>query len=64
MSKAEEKFCSVFKKEGISFVREKVFSDFRNGLLRYDFFLPKMGVLIEYDSEIHFMMVSKFHKNI
>ena len=63
VSKSEEKFCTIFKKENIPFIREKTFSNLQKGILRFDFFLPSLGILIEYDSEIHFMKVPKFHKD-
>lgn len=63
MSKSEDKIKQIFTKEHIICVREKTFSDLRNGRLRFDFYLPKLNILIEYDSEIHFKKVSKFHHN-
>ena len=62
MSKSEEKICNVLYKDKVKYVREKTFSDLRYGKLRFDFFLPELGVLVEYDSELHFIRVDKFHK--
>ena len=62
MSKSEDKIFQIFKKENIDCIREKAYSDLQGGRLRYDFFLPKLNILIEYDSEIHFYEVPKFHK--
>lgn len=62
MSKSEEKLYSIFTKEKFPCIREKTFQNLGNGKLRYDFFLPTLGILIEYDSEIHFHEVPKFHK--
>ena len=49
MSKGEEKVKSILDKSKISYVREKTFPDFRNGKLRFDFYLPGFGILIEVD---------------
>ena len=63
MSKIEDKFEKIFISTGIKCVREKTFPDLRKGLLRYDFYLPQMNILVEIDSMLHFTPISKFHKN-
>lgn len=62
MSKSEDYISQIFTKEKISYIREKTFSDLHYGKLRYDFYLPDLNILVEYDSEIHFKEVPKFHK--
>lgn len=63
MSKIEEKFARLFTSADIAYVREKTFPDLKNGMLRYDFYLPKANVLVEIDSMLHFKMVPKYHKD-
>ena len=46
----------------VKYVREKTFPSLKNGILRYDFYLPDLGVLIEVDSMLHFKRIPKFHK--
>ena len=41
----------VLRKEGIGFVREKTYSDLKNGLFRFDFYIPSMAIIIEVDGE-------------
>lgn len=54
MSKGEEKIKKILNKARVPYVTEKVFSSLRNGKLRFDFYLPTMGVLIEVDGLQHF----------
>ena len=61
MSKSEDKIAAILQKNNIPYEREKVYNDLRNGKLRFDFYLPKMNILLEYDSEIHFKRVKLFH---
>lgn len=61
MSKAEEKIEQIIISNNIKCIREKTFPNLQGGRLRYDFYLPDMNILIEYDSEIHFQEVPKFH---
>lgn len=62
MSKIEDRFERIFISAGVKYVREKTFPSLKNGILRYDFFLPDLGVLVEVDSMLHFKPISKFHK--
>lgn len=62
MSKIEDKIEQIFLLNQIPCIREKTFSDLKYNLLRFDFYLPTLGILVEYDSEIHFMKVPKFHQ--
>ena len=63
MSKGEDYLVAIFRKEKITYEREKTFSDLlgKHGTpLRFDFYLPKFGINIEYDGEGHFQQVNKF----
>ena len=62
MSKIEDKFERIFISAGVKYVREKTFPQLKNGYLRYDFYLPDMGILCEIDSMLHFKQIPKFHK--
>lgn len=57
MSGYETYFIQMFKKERISFIREKTYKDLKNGAFRFDFYLTKQNVLIEIDGEQHFKPV-------
>lgn len=61
-SKGEQVIINLLRKDGLKFEREKEFADLRGGRYRYDFYLPALGVLIEYDGEQHFQRVSLFQK--
>ena len=61
MSKAEEKIEQIIKQSNLNCIREKTYSDLHGGRLRYDFYIPEKNILIEYDSEIHFQEIPKFH---
>ena len=54
MSSYEDRIIEILKKEKISFVREKTFSDCRGGKYRFDFWLPALNILLEMDGEYHF----------
>lgn len=60
-SKGEQKVIDILKQEGLIFIREYYFKDFktlRGGIPRYDFAVLKkngdIDYLIEYDGEQHF----------
>ena len=57
MSGYESYFIQLFKKERISFVREKTYKDLKNGAFRFDFYLNNFDVLVEVDGEQHFKPV-------
>lgn len=61
MSKGEEKIASILTGLGIRYEREKIFSDLRNGKLRFDFYIPSLKVCLEVDGEQHFRQVKQFH---
>lgn len=57
MSKYEESVIKILKQGQISFVREKTFSDLKQGLFRFDFYIPNLQgapIIIEVDGEQHF----------
>ena len=62
MSKGEEKIERLLTQACIVYEREKIFPTLRNGKLRFDFYLPNSGVLIEFDGEQHFKQVKKFQQ--
>lgn len=62
MSKCEDKIEYILNQASIRCIREKTFSDLKNGKLRFDFYLPDKNILLEYDSQLHFFEISKFHK--
>lgn len=52
-------------KNNIEYIREKTFNDLRsnkNGALRYDFYIPKSNILIEFNGEQHNGYVEYFHE--
>lgn len=62
-SKGEEKINDFLKQNNIEFTRQKKFSNLYgtgNGLLSYDFYLPKYNLLIEYQGEQHECSVEIF----
>jgi very-short-patch-repair endonuclease len=56
MSKYENYIMEILKTARIKFLKEKTFKDLKNGLYRFDFYLPCHlgGVIIEVDGEQHF----------
>lgn len=58
MSLQEEKIANILKDLNIDFIQEKTFEDCINPdtkrKLRFDFYLPTLNLLIEYDGEQHF----------
>ena len=63
MSKIENKFAKIFISANIPYIREKTFHELKKGLLRYDFYLPTLKILVEIDSMLHFELIPKFHKS-
>ena len=56
-SKGEKKICQLLEDANISFIREKTFDNLKsdnNRPLRFDFYLPEKGYLIEFDGKQHF----------
>ena len=63
MSSLELHILKILKQNGISFEREKTFSDLRKNKYRYDFYLPKQNVLIEINGAQHYENIKFFYKN-
>ena len=60
-SKGEIKIKKYLEKQNIEFIKEKIFNNCKNKLpLRFDYYLPKYKLLIEYDGEQHFKAVEYF----
>lgn len=62
MSQPENKIVDILRSSRIPFIREHTYPDLKNGCLRYDFYLPSMNILVEYDGEQHFQRVPKFQR--
>lgn len=63
MSSLELHILKILKQNGISFEREKTFSDLRKNKYRYDFYLPKQNVLIEINGAQHYENIKFFYKS-
>lgn len=61
MSKGEDKLAKILTKEKIIFEREKSFKDLNNGRFRYDFYLPELCYILEWNGIQHYQRVSKFY---
>ena len=67
MSKGEDRIVDLLKKDRIYFVREKTFSDLRQGKFRFDFYLPNVhgrDCIIEFNGEQHYHYVGRFYKDL
>ena len=62
MSRPEEKIASILSQAHIKFEREKTFSELKRGLFRFDFYIPSLNIIIEYDGEQHMKQIKRFHK--
>ena len=60
-SKGEQNIISLLKENNILYQREKTFDDCvfpdTNRKAKFDFYLPDLNILIEYDGQQHFMPV-------
>lgn len=61
-SQGARKVESILKREKIKYIKEKPQSDYRNGLLRFDFFLPELNIGIEFSGRQHYEYVPFFFK--
>lgn len=63
-SHGEQKIRSILISNGIEFISQKTFKDFKfkntNGTPRFDFYLPNYNIIIEYDGEQHFKKIFNF----
>ncbi len=62
MSSFEKIVHSILLRNGVDFVQEKQFKDLRNGLYRFDFFLPGANAAIEVNGQQHYIYTKNFHK--
>ena len=66
MSKYEQLIARILTKNKINFQQEKSFNDLKNGILKFDFYLPNFNgtpVIIEVDGQQHFKIVKAFQQN-
>ena len=66
MSKYEQLIAKILTKNKIKFQQEKSFNDLKNGILKFDFYLPNFNgapVIIEVDGQQHFKIVKAFQQN-
>lgn len=66
MSKGEEKIAKLLTRKGITFEREKTFTDLRHGIYRYDFYLPDYQggpAIIEFQGRQHYEFIAAFYKS-
>lgn len=61
-SKGAEKIAAILSKEHISFIKEYCFAEGKIRTYRYDFYLPSLNILIEFDGEQHFNFSKFFYK--
>lgn len=65
ISKGEKKIAQFFDSHNIEYIREKTFKDcvnFKNNLLRFDFYLEQFNLLIEYQGQHHEKPVNKYKR--
>lgn len=64
-SKGEKLIEEFFINNDIIYEPQKMFDGCeRVGKLRYDFYLPTLNILVEFDGEQHFKFIPKFHKDM
>lgn len=66
LSPGASRLLQILQKEKLQFSLEKNYEDLHNGLYRFDFCVENFKnhpILIEYDSNLHFEYVPRFHKN-
>ena len=63
-SKPEREIAELLDSMGVTYEREKTFDDCVNGgyKLRFDFYIPTLNMLIEYDGEQHYRFIKRFHR--
>jgi very-short-patch-repair endonuclease len=59
LSKGEQRIMAFFDQNKIAYIPQKSFDDCRNPktgrMLKFDFYIPKKNILVEYDGNQHFM---------
>lgn len=61
-SSYESIIIKLLNKDHIPFEKEKQFRDLRNGLYKFDFYIPSRESLIEVQGEQHFKFTKQFFK--
>lgn len=62
-SGGERAIANWFDRHNIAFERQKTFDGCRNQFaLRYDFYVPSLNLLVEFDGQQHFEFVKRFHQ--
>lgn len=61
-SSYESIIIKLLNKDHIPFEKEKQFRDLRNGLYKFDFYIPSRKSLVEVQGEQHFKFIKKFFK--
>lgn len=63
-SKGELFIARILEKNKINYIREKTFNDCRDiRKLKFDFYLPDRGMLIEYNGDQHYRYNTHWHQN-
>lgn len=62
ISSYESTIIKLLNKDHIYFEKEKQFRDLRNGLYKFDFYIPSRKSLIEVQGEQHFKFIKQFFK--
>lgn len=63
--KGEEYISYLLKKSNIQFERNKKFNDLKDKtFLSFDFYLPSLNILIEYNGKQHYEFCPNFHKDL
>ena len=61
VSNGEEEIAKILKDNNINFIRQKTFPDLQyKSLLRFDFYLPEINFIIEYNGIQHYQPVKFF----
>lgn len=63
-SKGEMKIAEWLQKKNIPFIEEQIFFWSSNSKFRYDFYLPRQKLIIEYMGEQHYKEVDFFHDTL
>ena len=61
MSRGEEYIARLLQREGIKFKTEYRIKDLRNGLCRFDFYLPELDVFLEFNGAQHYTFTPHFY---
>lgn len=63
-SRGEMKIARWLQEKNINFIEEQIFSWSSNPKFRYDFYLPKINLIIEYMGEQHYKEIGFFHDTL